>query len=73
MSDSRPSFITTALQERQRARDELQNQVDVFLAKGGKIQHLDPGEVSNLSVEDVRAARRKEGLRRHHAKKLEEE
>ena len=73
MSGARPSFITTAIQERQRARDELQKQVDAFLAKGGKIQYLAQGESSSLSAEDIKVARRKERLRQPRAKKREEE
>lgn len=72
MSEVKPSFITHAVLQRQPDRDALQSDVELFLAKGGKIQQLAPGQVSQLSEEDIKAARRKEALRQHHRNKRAE-
>lgn len=38
------------VRQKQPQRDELQRQVDEFHAKGGKTQHLKPGEVSGITM-----------------------
>ena len=66
---TRPSFITHAVLQRQPDRDQLQTDVERFLAQGGQIQQLEHGAVSEMNPNDIRAARRAEGLRRHRANK----
>lgn len=61
---TRTSFTRTAVQHKQPERDAIQSDVDAFLARGGKIQYLAPGEASSLTIEEVKTARRKEALRR---------
>ena len=70
---TRTSFTRTAVQHKQPERDAIQSDVDAFLAKGGKIEYLAPGEASNLTVDEIKSARRKAALRRHDAMREEAE
>ncbi|QKW95622.1 hypothetical protein AXL3_61 [Stenotrophomonas phage vB_SmaS-AXL_3] len=43
--------LGAVVRHKQKERDELQREVDEFHARGGKTQHLQPGESSGFTTE----------------------
>lgn len=60
----RVTFVSNISDHRQLERDALQRDVDAFLARGGTIQVLPQGAVSEVSAAEVKEARRKEAIRK---------
>ena len=60
----RVTFVSNISNHRQIERDALQRDVDAFLARGGVIQVLPQGAVSEVSAAEVKEARRKEAIRK---------
>ena len=44
-------ILSGAIRHKQKERDELQHDVDVFHEQGGKTQYLQPGESSGFTTE----------------------
>lgn len=61
---TKPSFITHAVLQRQPDRDQLQSDVDRFLAEGGKVQQLAPGQASGMSEQEIAGLRKKAAFKR---------